>query len=110
MGDRATALKNLEKANKAKNHGKRGPDKIKRSILQMFLAAAEKMDGTSNSVEEWAMDNPTDFWKLASKLLPKNIEHSITPDILTAILQGLPSDYAQKVRAELDRLLRSRNR
>lgn len=45
------------------------PNKNTTSIKEAFLDAFNKMDG-ANGLFEWGAENKTDFYKLASKLIP----------------------------------------
>lgn len=43
------------------------------TVKQGFEAAFEKMQGGEHALDKWAAKNPTDFYKLASKLIPSQI-------------------------------------
>lgn len=64
-------------------------NKLTRAVKDAFQAAFEDLQGDeSNNLLAWAQANPTDFYKLASKLIPSEINASVTGN-LTATIAGL---------------------
>lgn len=57
-----------------KNSGRKvgTPNRATASIKGAFVAAFDKLGG-SDALAAWAQDNPTDFYKLASKLIPTEL-------------------------------------
>ena len=48
---------------------------IKEAILAVYGDLQKEKGGDNKHFLAWAMDNPTEFYKLATKLLPLQIEH-----------------------------------
>lgn len=48
------------------------PNHLTVSVKQAFGEAFDKMGG-AQALLEWGRDNPTDFYKLASKLIPTEV-------------------------------------
>lgn len=64
-------------------------NKLTRAVKDAFQAAFEDLQGDeNNNLLSWAQANPTDFYKLASKLIPSEINASVTGN-LTATIAGL---------------------
>ena len=66
--------------NHAKNRGNAGKgrrkgseNKITRTAREMFTLAAQGLGGLT-ALQSWAIDNPTEFWKLYARLIPQ--EHT----------------------------------
>lgn len=53
------------------------PNKVTASAKQAFQAAFDDLGGV-NSLVTWARDNPTDFYKLFSKLIPQDVNANIS--------------------------------
>jgi hypothetical protein len=52
--------------------GKRGPNKTTIAVKEAFREAFENLGGV-DALVLWAKENPTDFYKLASKLIPTEV-------------------------------------
>lgn len=50
------------------------PNKNAKSVRDVFAEVFHNMQQGKNSLTEWAEKEPTDFYKLASKLLPQTVQ------------------------------------
>lgn len=64
------------------------------TVKQGFEAAFEKMQDGEHALDKWAAKNPTDFYKLASKLIPVQMAHQ--GGIALQVISGVPSDEDQE--------------
>jgi len=67
------------------------PNKVTRAIREHFEHAFEllQQDDTAN-LTSWARANPTEFYRLSSKLIPTqvNAQGSITLEVITGVPQA----------------------
>ena len=62
------------------------PNKLTKSVKEFFVAAFEDLqEDSDNNLIEWAKNNPSDFYKIAIKLIPTSIEAKIEGSINTPI-------------------------
>lgn len=69
------------------------PNHITTSIKQAFQEAFEKMGGAAALVA-WGVNNQTEFYKLASKLIPIDVKADVKADVTVSEL----SDTERKAR------------
>jgi hypothetical protein len=62
----------FKKGEKKPNQGKRGPGKTTLAVKEAFREAFDNLGGV-DALVRWAQENPTDFYKLASKLIPTEV-------------------------------------
>lgn len=76
MAKGAPRGKPFEKGNKAAKD--RGPNKVTRTVKQSVLEVFDRLQlhETAN-LESWAIDNTTEFYKIASKLIPTEVTGDI---------------------------------
>lgn len=65
------------------------PNKITANIKDAFADAFEKRGG-SQALYQWSLDNATEFYKLASKLIPADINNKVEGDVNVFIKQFSP--------------------
>lgn len=65
---------------------KGGVNKFTSSVKDAFAEAFTNMGG-SQALLEWGKKNPTDFYKLASKLIPSDINAAVTSDLYVDIIK-----------------------
>lgn len=91
--------------------GKAGPgrprglaNKLTRSAKQAFEHAFEQLGGT-DALTKWAKDNPSDFYRLYARLIPKPLEvtgpEGGPVEIVAAPKFTDPKEFAAWVRGEL---------
>lgn len=78
----------FKKGEKRPNQGKRGPGKLTQTVKEAFEQAFKDLQGKESEAHllTWARENPTDFYRIAAKLIPNAVEaevngqmsHSIT--------------------------------
>ena len=62
----------FEKGNKGKPKG--ATNKLTKSVKEAFEIAFNKLQGNDDAkLEVWAANNPTEFYKLAAKLIPTSL-------------------------------------
>lgn len=80
------------------------PNKMTHSIRQSFLEAFERMGG-ADALLKWGMENQTDFFKLASKLIPIEvsgpdggaIKLQHTDGLKAKVLGALPKETLEEI-------------
>ena len=66
----------FEKGNKAA--ARRGPNKVTRTVKETVLSVFNALqDDKLNSLHAWAKNEPTEFYKIASKLIPTELTGTI---------------------------------
>lgn len=60
------------------------PNKVTSSIKNAFKEAFEEMGGAA-ALMKWGKDNPTDFYKLASKLIPTEVQTSVEGSLTVVV-------------------------
>lgn len=70
------------------------PNKFTKSVKEAFAEAFEKLGG-AQALMAWGKDNPTEFYKLASKLIPAEVNMAVVefPEAVVYPL-GLPVEQA----------------
>lgn len=63
-------------------------NKVTKAVKEAFEAAFNDLQTGENNLVAWAEANPTDFYKLASKLIPSELNANISGS-LTGILGGM---------------------
>jgi hypothetical protein len=72
--------KPFEKGNKGKPKG--AVNKTTLSVKEAFVKAFEDIQNDKNvSLPKWARENPTEFYKIAAKLIPATVEAKIDHDV-----------------------------
>lgn len=68
--------KPFEKGNKAATN--RGPNKVTRTVKETVLEVFDRLQlhDTAN-LETWGEQNPTEFYKIAAKLIPTEIKGEV---------------------------------
>jgi hypothetical protein len=57
---------------KRPNQGKRGPSKLTQTVKEAFEIAFQELQKAPGArLADWAKDNPTDFYRIAAKLIPQ---------------------------------------
>jgi len=69
------------------------PNKVTASVKAAFAQAFDEMGG-AQALVTWGKDNPTDFYKLASKLIPLDVQQSggISLNITTGVPRASTDD------------------
>ena len=64
------------------------PNKLTRTIKEAFERAFHHLQGAKGpaQLEEWARANPTEFYRLAARLIPTEIKADVTSDALADML------------------------
>jgi hypothetical protein len=67
----------FEKGNKGKPKG--ATNKITKSVKEAFeIAFSELQEDKEAKLSNWAKENPTEFYKLAAKLIPTSVSADLT--------------------------------
>ena len=67
----------FEKGNKGKPKG--ATNKITKSVKEAFeIAFSELQEDKEAKLSNWAKENPTEFYKLAAKLIPTSVNADLT--------------------------------
>lgn len=78
----------LSAGNRGKGRKKGVPNKttvaMKEAIMHVYDALQTKAGKDHGHFVDWAEDNPTEFYKLAAKLIPIQLDHSGGVQIVTA--------------------------
>ena len=78
MGNRKTAIKNLQKANKARTSPGRKPgskNRFSKSVIDRILAVEDKLDKEGKGLEDCALQDPKWFLQhIFRHIIPKNVE------------------------------------
>ncbi len=77
----------FEKGNtKGKGRGKGTPNKLTSSFKQLVTDTFRSLEKTpKKGMASWAKENQTDFYKIASKLIPTELAGTIKHDIIVDI-------------------------
>ena len=80
----------FKKGNKAAS--KRGPNKITRTIKESVLNVFNELqEHPEANLKQFAIDNPKDFYNIASKLIPTEVSGNIESKISLHIVRGKPT-------------------
>lgn len=74
----------FRKGEKKQNQGKRGPSKLTRTVKEAFERVFHDMQRdpkSPSSLGQWAIAEPTEFYKIAAKLIPTDIKASVSGSI-----------------------------
>jgi hypothetical protein len=78
---------------KAGGRAKGTPNKVTRTVREAFEKAFEALqDHDEAKLEAWAVRNPTEFYKLASKLIPADVNAHLTGGIQLTVVTGVPDE------------------
>lgn len=67
----------FEKGHIKKGGKKKGtPNKLTSSFKELVRSTYEQMEEEGKGMLQWAQENPTEFYKIASKLIPTELQHS----------------------------------
>jgi hypothetical protein len=77
------------------------PNKLTRTVREAFEAAFDKLQDLDGvKLEDWGRENPEEFYKLAARLIPAQMEHSGALSLVVAT--GVPrSDDAQVIEGQV---------
>lgn len=64
------------------------PNKVTKTVREAFERAFAALQDTPANLAAWAEENPTEFYRLASKLIPAQI--NATADVALTIVCGVP--------------------
>lgn len=74
------------------------PNKVTRSVREAFERAFTLLqDDDKVKLEAWAKTNPTEFYKIASKLIPANVNAHLTGGLQLNVVTGVPDDCSDLV-------------
>jgi hypothetical protein len=91
-----------EKRRKAGGRGKGRPNKstiaIREAVLQVFADLQDRSGQANGHLLDWALGNSTDFYKLSSKLLPRQVTGEDGGPVITRIelVAVKPKDVARE--------------
>jgi hypothetical protein len=71
----------FKKGEKRPGQGKRGPGKVTLTVKQAFEAVFKDLQADPkqpHALKAWAETQPTEFYKLAAKLIPSEIKGDLT--------------------------------
>lgn len=86
------AAKGVRPPNAGKGRKAGVPNKLTKTVKEAFEAAfasAQKLPGVK--LEDWMKDNPTEFYKIAAKLIPQDIKASVNAKITAPELAVIAS-------------------
>jgi hypothetical protein len=73
----------FEKGNKVGGRTKGATNKLTRSVREAFEAAFNGLqDDKEHNLTAWAKENPTEFYKLASKLIPTEVTGKMEIEVI----------------------------
>ena len=76
--------KGFQKGNSGKPKG--ATNKLTRTFKEILTDALEALqEDKKNNLEAWAKENPTEFYKIASKLIPSEISATVESKVITVI-------------------------
>ena len=81
----------FKKGDKKRGGRKAGvPNKLTKTVREAFEAAFHEMQrgGSPVTLEKWAKKNPTEFYKLAAKLIPQEINANVNVDLAKRIAEA----------------------
>lgn len=68
------------------------PNKLTLTVRQVFERVfSELQDDPQAALAVWARDNPTDFYKIASKLIPADVNAKVEGTVQMIIATGVPT-------------------
>ena len=72
----------------------RGPHRLNRTVKEAFEYAFNALQENKYNIpgitlEEWAMKNPAEFYKMATKLIPSRVEGSVE-GLVVNLMTGVP--------------------
>jgi hypothetical protein len=69
------------------------PNKVTRTVREAFERAFTLLQENDEAkLEEWAKRNTTEFYKLAAKLIPADINAHLTGGLVLQVVTGVPDD------------------
>jgi hypothetical protein len=73
------------------------PNRFTRSVREVLSETFTNLQGEPDvNLFDWAKNNPTEFYKLAAKLIPTKIESETTPQTQT-IIQIVPDPLSAPI-------------
>lgn len=70
------------------------PNKITQSVRERFVEAFDKLQHDDDvNLVAWAKNNPDDFYKLASKLIPLDV--AVQGGLTLNVITGVPAEDAE---------------
>jgi len=76
--------KGFQKGNSGKPKG--ATNKLTRTFKEILTDALESLQqDKKNNLEAWAKENPTEFYKIASKLIPSEISATVESKVITVV-------------------------
>jgi hypothetical protein len=91
-----------EKRRKAGGRGKGTPNKstiaIREAVLQVFADLQDRSGEANGHLMDWALGNATDFYRLSSKLLPRQVTGEDGGPVITRVelVPVRPGDVARE--------------
>lgn len=74
--------KGFQKGNSGKPKG--ATNKLTRTFKEILTNALEALqEDKKNNLEAWAKENPTEFYKIASKLIPTEVNATVEGKVIT---------------------------
>lgn len=74
--------KGFQKGNGGKPKG--ATNKLTRTFKEILTNALEALqEDKKNNLEAWAKENPTEFYKIASKLIPTEVNATVEGKVIT---------------------------
>jgi len=73
-----------------------GMNRLNRTVKEAFEHAfhalqENKYNIPGISLEDWAMKNPTEFYRMATKLIPTKLEGNLDAAVALTVVTGVPS-------------------
>ena len=70
----------------------RGPGKLNKTVKETVLAVFNELQSDPKvKLSAWAKDEPTEFYKIAAKLIPTEVAGNIDSKITLTIVRGKPT-------------------
>lgn len=67
------------------------PNKLTRTVREAFEQAFEIIQGDQDAnLVTWARQNPTDFYRLAAKLIPTDVNAHLAGGLQIQVITGVP--------------------
>ena len=77
----------FEKGNKMGE--KRGQNKITKTVKETVLMVFNELQGIEGvCLKDWAQDQPTEFYKIAAKLIPTEVKANVDANVTQKIITG----------------------
>jgi hypothetical protein len=98
----APRLASGEKRRKAGGRRKGTPNKstlaIREAVLQVFADLQDRSGDANGHLLDWALGNPSDFYRLSSKLLPRQVTGEDGGPVITRIelVAATPEELARR--------------